>query len=69
VHDSSLVVELFGAVDQDEIAHMVSSWCLRVLGSPVRRHLFSVAGVPLTARLVESVEPNAPAAPRRGSEC
>jgi hypothetical protein len=48
VHDSSLVIELFGAIDQGEIALMVSSWCLRVLGSPVRRDLFSVSGVGLT---------------------
>ncbi|MDP9250620.1 MAG: phosphotransferase, partial [Chloroflexota bacterium] len=45
MHPSRLVVELFGGIDEGEITHMVSSWCLRVLGSPVRRDLFSVEGV------------------------
>ena len=77
MHDSSLVVDLFGAVDQGEIAHMVSSWCLRVLGSPVRRDLFSVAGVGWTLGVelrdgrcvvVKAVRPDQPVARLRAMQ-
>ncbi len=45
MHPSRLVVDLFGRIDEGEATGAVSSWCLRVLGSPVRRVVFWVEGV------------------------
>ncbi len=45
VHPSRLVLDLFGEIDPDEVPGVVSSWCLRVLGSPIRQVLFWVEGV------------------------
>lgn len=45
VHPSQLLVDFFGGIDEGEVTGVMSSWCLRVLGSPIRRVLFWVEGV------------------------